>query len=176
MNTQCVNRTALVFCGLSDMGFKVLTVVCPELASGWLRKYVASSEVRLRFLFFPFFAWGIHVRSWSMCVYRSKVVWPWFFWWNLCIDEQMNCCFQLSLEDSNIDKRLGVHAHLVDKQSEDHKRNNSYHAIAHPANTSFQNVKWKRCCKDAVFYWLKMAPSFDHNDQFMDYLHFKYKV
>lgn len=147
MNTQCVNRTALVFCSPTMFSF-----------------------------LFPFFAWGIHVWSWSMCVYRSKIVWPLLFWCNLCIDEQMNCCFQLSLEDSNTDKRLGVHAHLIDKQSEDHKRNNSYHAIAHPANTSFQNVKWKRCCKGAVFYWLKMVPSFDHNDQFMDYLHFKYKV
>lgn len=39
----------------------------------------------------------------------------------MCIDAQMSRSLQLSPEDSNTDRRLRVHAHLVDKQSEHNK-------------------------------------------------------
>lgn len=123
--------------------FRVVTVVCSMLASGWLhglRKIVPSLEVRLPFFFFINMPVGqcvpvcvcvrvvrINVYSvgWTCTMYvfalLAKVVWPLLFWCNSRIDAQMNRSLQLSPEDSNTDSGIWVHAHLVDKQSEHHK-------------------------------------------------------
>lgn len=111
--------------------FSDVTMVCSMLASGWrawngLRKVAPSLEVQFLFCKVYYCVCAcVYSVGWACTMYVfalvAKVVWPSLFWCNLCIDAQMSRSLQLSPLDSNTDRRLRVHAHLVDKQSEHHK-------------------------------------------------------
>ena len=73
------------------------------------------------------------------------------------------------------DRRLWMHAHLVDEQSEIHKETIATMSLPTQKTCSFK-MSNENCCKDSVFHSFKMGSSFHNYAQFMDSLHFGRKV